>query len=92
MKTILTKIFAIAVMVFAFNTNPAMASGAGDTGTKCPKGYHWGKMTGGKMACLNSSVYSELDELRDPDQAGNESEVADSGNEGSTSSAQESDQ
>ena len=44
------------------------------------------------MACLNSSVYSELDELRDPDQAGNESEVADSGNEGSTSSAQESDQ
>ena len=87
MKTILTVTFAIAVMVFAFNADPVMAKGS-----KCPKGYHWGKMTGGKYACLNSAVYGELDELRDPDQADNERDVADSGNEGLTSAAQESDQ
>ena len=38
------------------------------------------------------SYVSEINDIRDPDQAGSESEVADSGDEGSTSAAQESDQ
>ena len=93
MKTILTTIFALALMVFAFSTNPVMAGGS-----KCPKGYHWGKMTGGKYACLNSKVYGQIDEsqqidkLKGPDQQDNERDVADSGNEGSTSAASTSDQ
>ena len=79
--------FAIALMVFAFSADPVMA-----LGSKCGDGYHWGKGTGGKYTCLNSAIYGQVDDLRDPDQAGNESEVADSGNEGPTSAAQESDQ
>ena len=57
MKTILTTIFALALMVFAFSTNPVMAGGS-----KCPKGYHYGKMTGGKYACLNSKVYGQKED------------------------------
>ena len=76
MKTILTTIFAIAVMVFAFNA-PAFAEGEG-----CDGWDVWG----------GDCHLSQIDELKDPDQADNESEVADSGNEGTTSAAQESDQ
>ena len=68
MKKVLTAIFAIAVMVFAFSAD---AFAGAESPTK---------------------FVEEIDELRDADQAGNESEVADSGNEGPTSAAQESDQ
>ena len=51
MKTILTTIFAIALMVFAFNSNPVMAGG-GDSGL-------FGWITG----------ESQVDELREPDEA-----------------------
>ncbi|MCY4038761.1 MAG: hypothetical protein OXF09_04805 [Hyphomicrobiales bacterium] len=66
MKTILTTIFAIAVMVFAFHTKPVMA-GSGDG--------------------IWASNQPQVDELNDPDQADNERDIADSGNEGSTSAA-----
>ncbi|MCY4035258.1 MAG: hypothetical protein OXF29_06325 [Hyphomicrobiales bacterium] len=36
-------------------------------------------------------IFSQIDEVRDPDQAG-ERDVADSGNDGPSSAAQESDQ
>ena len=68
MKKVLTAIFAIAVMVFAFSADVF-------AGAESP-----------------TKFVEEIDELRDTDQAGNESEVADSGNEGPTSAAQESDQ
>ena len=79
MKTILMTIFAIAVMVFAFNASLAFADGEG-----CEGWNVWG----------GDCHLSQIDELEDPDQADNESEneVADSGNEGPTSAAQESDQ
>ncbi|MCY4052371.1 MAG: hypothetical protein OXE98_00660 [Hyphomicrobiales bacterium] len=70
MKTILTTIFAIALMVFAFNTNPVIA-GSGD-------------------GIWASNQVDELENLEG--ESGTEKEVADSGNEGTTSAAQESDQ
>ena len=85
MKT-LTTIFAIAGMVFAFNVTPVQA---GDQ-EKC--------MWGDKAACKKKQKKStgqrvaEIDELKDPDQADNERDVADSGEEGSTSAASTSDQ
>ena len=80
MKTLITT-FAIAMMVFAFNVAPVQA---GDQekcmwGDKAACKRHLEKSTGQKVA--------EIDELRDPDQADNERDVADSGNEGSTSAA-----
>ena len=79
MKTILTTVFAIALMVFAFGSTPAEAWSEYD---KC-------RANGGSLD--DCRKYAEGD-IRDIDQADNESEVADSGNEGSTSAAQESDQ
>ena len=79
MKTILTAVFAIALMVFAFNTTPAQAWSEYD---KC-------RANGGSLDYCRK--YAEGD-LRDIDQTDNEREVADSGNEGSASAAQESDQ
>ena len=84
MKTILTTTFAIAVMVFAFNTNPAMAGE-----TNCPEGQVPGLFKPCVPKKPDGSIYGEMDRLEDPD---NEKDVADSGNEGSTSAAQESDQ
>ena len=90
MKTILTTL-AIALMVFAFNT-PSLVHATEESdrkaeeflfGKPCKKvwkggGYH------------TECQHAEIDEVKDPDEA--ESEVADSGNEGPTSAAQESDQ
>ena len=87
MKTILTiTTFAFVVMVFAFNANPAMAGE-----TNCPEGQVPGlfKPCVPKKPDPTGSIYGEMDRLEDPD---NEKDVADSGNEGNTSAAQESDQ
>ena len=81
MKTTLTTTFALAVMVFAFNANPVMA---GEDTFLCTN-----EETGEQYVC---PIFSSVDELRDPEQAGNEKDVADSGNEGSTSAASASDQ
>ena len=77
MKTILMTIFAISVMVFAFNAPPAFADGEGCEG--------WNVWSG-------DCHLSQIDELKDPDQDNeSENEVSGSGNEGPTSAAQESD-
>ena len=73
--------FAIAVMVFAFNVSSAMASGD-------PK------------ACLKDWTSDEcfdfadnkIEKLEGPDQVEDERDVADSGEESSTSEASTSDQ
>ncbi|MCY4035651.1 MAG: hypothetical protein OXF24_03145 [Hyphomicrobiales bacterium] len=84
MKTILTTIFVIAVMVFTFNTNLVIAI-EGKTPT-CVQRNANGDCTKTRW------VENEVDRLNDPDQAGNENEVADSSGEGAASAAQESDQ
>ena len=73
-----TTVLATAVIALAgiFSTN-AFAEGEG-----CDGWDVWG----------GDCHLSQIDELKDPDQADIESEVADSGNEGSASAAQESDQ
>ncbi|MCY4038217.1 MAG: hypothetical protein OXF09_02020 [Hyphomicrobiales bacterium] len=77
MKAILTTItFAFALMVFAFNANPAFAHAQTDD---CPGYKAWG------LECY----FSQIDEVDDPSQEGNERDVADSGEEGSTSAASE---
>ena len=77
----LTAIFAVALMVFAFNASPVFAKSVYE---KCMDAWN------NEAACREH--LAKLDNLRDPDQAGGESAVADSGNEGPTSAAQESDQ
>ena len=76
MKTTLTTIFAIAVMVFAFNPSPVFAKSAFD---KCMDAWD------NEAACREH--LARLDDLKDPDQQDNERDVADSGDEGSTSAA-----
>ena len=77
MKTILTiTMFALA----ASATTPAFASAEGD----CEGWDIWGPNCGLKV--------EKIDELNDPDQADNQRDVADSGNEGSTSVASTSDE
>ena len=100
MKTTLTTIFAIALAVFAFNMpSPAIADENFDkaidnflfppsVGTGCVN-QETGEIMEGTTNC---DQYSEIDSLNELDGADNESEVADSGNEGPTSAAQESDQ
>ena len=78
MKTILMTTFASALMVFAFNAFPAMAS------EEC---NHLTKALG---TCWEESA--KIEELKDLDQPDNEREVADSGDEGSTSAASASEQ
>ena len=86
MKTTLITTFAFALMVFTFNAAPAQASDQEKClwGDKAACKRHLEKTTGQKVA--------EIDELRDPDQAENEKDVADSGNEGPTSAASANDQ
>ncbi|MCY4034436.1 MAG: hypothetical protein OXF24_08035 [Hyphomicrobiales bacterium] len=94
MKTILTTIFAIAVMVFAFNANPAYATEESNKAVE-KEVHSWFCKDGRRYDIKNSKCegfVQKMDELRDPDQAGNERDVADSGNEGPSSAAQESDQ
>ncbi|MCY4031460.1 MAG: hypothetical protein OXF05_05030 [Hyphomicrobiales bacterium] len=73
MKTMWTTIFAIALMVFAFNATPSYA---GDE-HGCT---HLQKAMG---TCHTAQV----DEVQDPDQTDGERDVADSGEEGSSSAA-----
>ena len=77
MKTILTTTFAIAVMAFAFNTNPATA--AEDPQNPLCK-------QSGLTTPLPNECY-KVSEVEEPDQADDERAVADSGEEGSTSAA-----
>ena len=87
MRQILTTIFAIAVMVFAFNANVL----ANEAQLESLKTIDCNISASGSVSAHKKDC-PEISELEKPDQAGNESEVADSGNEGSTSAAQESDQ
>ena len=84
MKTILITTFAIASMVFAFGANPAMA--VGEQHPACHDGTS--TLTHGLPPC-EGGIFSEVN---DPDQADQERDVADSGNEGSTSAASADDQ
>ena len=101
MKTILTTIFAIALTVFAFNTNPVMAKGSAPEGTEECKsagyeGSHGKNHELNTIHCYTGDVSKwvsvDIDELESPDQPGNEGAVADSGEEGSTSAAGANDQ
>ena len=97
MKTLITT-FAIAVMVFAFNANPVMAGekakeklhpdNVGDAFEDFGNVVKCGFEGKGPNECENRVPYVE----RDSDEADNDREVADSGNEGSTSSASANDQ
>ena len=85
MKTILTTTFAFALMVFVFNASLVEANENAGKKKHCKiftfdenqnrvcKEYIW--------------VENQMDDLNDPDQPDSERSVADSGNEGSTSSA-----
>ena len=100
MKTLITT-FAIAVMVFALNTlSPAFATEESDrktkdfffppsVGTGCVDPSS-GNIMEGTTNC--EQYHSSIDDLKDPDQADSERDVADSGSEGSTSAASASDQ
>ena len=94
MKTTLITTFAIAVMVFAFNASPAHATEESNKKVEkelkswvCPDG---GEPIWGTTKCRGKTA--QVDELSDPDQDGNERDIADSGNEGSTSAASAGDQ
>ena len=92
MKTIPTTIFAIAVMVFAFNATPSYANEkmgkvARDLfyhppsiGTGCVD-QETGQIMEGTTDCEQYLSNNEIDELNDIE------DVADSGEEGSTSAA-----
>ena len=100
MKTLITT-FAIAVMVFALNTpSPAFATEESDrktkdfffppsVGTGCVD-PNTGSIMEGTTNC--EQYHSSIDDLKDPDQVDNERDIADSGNEGSTSATSASDQ
>ena len=99
MKTILTTIFAIALMVFAFNTNSVMAKEKAeeDLSVLGDPIIEFGKWiecaVGDEMveSCndkLNNGTFSE-NESGDVD---NEKDVVDSSDEGSTSAASANDQ
>ena len=78
MKTILMTTFAIAVVVFAFNVTPSYAGEDDLENIKCSF-----------ADCSNPAdpTFPSLTEVNDPDQADNERDIADSGDEGSTSAA-----
>ena len=79
----LIKVFAVSAFVVAvmFSANSAEAKSAFQ---KCMDAWN------NEAACREH--LAKLDNLQDPAGVENESEVADSGNEGPTSAAQESDQ
>ena len=78
MKTILTTIFAIALMVFAFHATPSHANGEVLEDIKCDFA---------DCSDPDNPRFPSLTEVDDPNQTGNEEDVADSGDEGSTSAA-----
>ena len=84
-KIILTSL-AMAVMVFGFNANAV----ANEAQLESLKTIDCNISASGTVAAHKQDC-PEISELEGPDQGG-ESAVADSGNEGSTSAAQESDQ
>ena len=87
MKTTLIATFAFALMAFAFNNNPAMAKARHgsnfDTWANCPDSKLKMNREANKWICTAEN----LNELDNPDQADNERDVADSGDEDSTSAA-----
>ena len=87
MKKILTTTFATAVMVFAFSADVH----ATEEQLESLKTIDCDISASGSVSAYKKDC-PEITELEEPGEAGNESEVADSGNEGSTSAAQESDQ
>ena len=84
MKTLITT-FAIAVMVFAFNANPVMANESNNI--KDEDCWIW-KQENGRRVCEREYFQSQINEIDDPV----EKDIADSGNEGSTSAASANDQ
>ena len=88
MKTKQITAFAFALVVFAFNTNIVMAAEK--------KEKHCLIFTydeNQQHVCTEWIwVENQVDDLKDPDQADNERDVADSGNEDSTSAASAGDQ
>ena len=103
MKTLIMT-FAIAVMVFAFNASSAFAKEGSDIGNKIDNFFYppsvgtgcvdpnTGNIMEGTTNCEQYHSHNEIDNLKDPDQAGSERDIADSGNEGSTSAASAGDQ
>ena len=85
MKILITT-FAIVLMLFSFAGTSAIAAHY----SKCPEGTNLESVWTGK--CVPEKHGSYMDELRDPDQAGDERDIADSGDEGSTSAASADDQ
>ena len=79
MKTLITT-FAIALMTFAFDAAPSYANEAAD------------KVFGCTDEKRDKAMCKRVDNVRDPDQAGDERAIADSGDEGSTSAASANDQ
>ena len=90
MKTMLIATFTIAVMVFAFNATFSYATEESNKAVK-KELDSWFCPDGGKPDILGNKcegkTVQQMDKLRDPEQAGNERDVADSGEEGSTSAA-----
>ena len=99
MKTILTTIFAVAVMAFAFNATLAHANEKSNKKVReffrgpDPKQYScelYQPVPTESFTTIRTGSCREitsLDEANESDQADNERDVADSGNEGSTSAA-----
>ncbi|MCY4038776.1 MAG: hypothetical protein OXF09_04880 [Hyphomicrobiales bacterium] len=87
MKPMLTTIFAIALMVFVFDANPAMAQRDDTERNRC---VHAGNTWTKEGVCKITSwwdLFAFEDEDENSDQEGNERDIADSGEEGSTSAA-----
>ena len=86
---------AVAVMAtVAFHTGSVYATEESNKAVE-KEVHSWFCKDGRRYDIKNSKCegfVQKMDELRDPDQAGNERDVADSGNEGPSSAAQESDQ
>ena len=86
--TTLITTFAIAVMVFAFSADPVMAKAGWDSGfAKNEKVDDLKDLDKVEVACSGrDAVYGCSNEAESKDEFG-ERDVADSGNEGSTSAA-----
>ena len=104
MKITLTTTFAIAVMVFAFSANPTFATeqsnkdalkGFEDIGKVIAAPFEWIACAGGDDPYKNTTnCHEDLGIMSENESGETDSgrEVADSGNEGSTSSASANDQ
>ena len=79
MKTLITT-FAIAIMAFSFSATSSYANEVAD------------KVFGCTDEKRDKAMCKRVDNLHEPDQTSNERDVADSGQEGSASSASTGDQ